>query len=143
MKLAWKLNHIFISHRTLNQGQYDWRRRGYDRYLIEKYNSADSSQYYSNWGCQDSLLLFFLWRHFAQKKPQALFKYLNTPKKHNKEHKQLSFRCKAMNFYSNICLKKYSWYKMQWITFCLNISLLKKQDVTSNFHQNNKPKKHK
>ena len=27
--------------------------------------------------------------------------------------------------------------------FLLNISLLKKQDVMSNFYQNNKPKKHK
>ena len=55
---------------------------------------------------------FFLSRYFAQKNAQALFKYLNTLKKHNKEHKQLSFRCKAMNFCSNICLKKYSWHKM-------------------------------
>ena len=51
---------------------------------------------------------YYLLRYFAQKNTQALFKYLNTPKKHNKEHKQLSFRCKAMNFCSNICLKKYS-----------------------------------
>ena len=51
---------------------------------------------------------FFLLRNFAQRNRQALFKYLNTPKKHNKEHKKLSFRCKAMNFCSNICLKKYS-----------------------------------
>ena len=29
---------------------------------------------------------FFLSRYFAQKNTQALFKYLNTPKKHNKEH---------------------------------------------------------
>ena len=49
---------------------------------------------------------FFLSRYFAQKNTQALFKYRNTPKKHNKEHKKLSFRCKAMNFCSNICLKK-------------------------------------
>ena len=49
---------------------------------------------------------YFLLRYFAQKKTQALFKYLNTLKKHNKEHKQFSFRCKAMNFCSNICLKK-------------------------------------
>ena len=55
---------------------------------------------------------YFLSRYFAQKNTQALFKYLNTLKKHNKEHKQLSFRCKAMNFCSNICLKKYSWHKM-------------------------------
>ena len=48
---------------------------------------------------------FLLSRYFAQRNKQALFKYLNTLKKHNKEHKQLSFRCKAMNFFSNICLK--------------------------------------
>ena len=30
---------------------------------------------------------------------------------------------------------------MQSITFCLNIFLLKKQDVMGNFHQNNKLKK--
>ena len=28
----------------------------------------------------------------TKKHTQALFKYLNTPKKHNKAHKQLSFR---------------------------------------------------
>ena len=41
------------------------------------------------------------------KNTKALFRYLNTLKKHYKEHKQLSFKCKAMNFCSNICLKKY------------------------------------
>ena len=55
-----------------------------------------------------------------KKNTQALFKYLNTPKKHNKQlspnkynkkkqlspNKQLSFRCKAMSFCSNIDLKK-------------------------------------
>ena len=51
---------------------------------------------------------YYLSRYFAQKNAQALFKYLNTPKKHNKAHKQLLFRCKAINFCSNICLKKYS-----------------------------------
>ena len=50
---------------------------------------------------------YFLSRYFAQKNTQALFKYLNTLRKRNKEHKQLSFRCKAMNFCSNMCLKKY------------------------------------
>ena len=55
---------------------------------------------------------YFLSRYFAQKNTPALFKYLNTPKKYNKEHKQLLFRCKAMNLCSNICLKKYSWHKM-------------------------------
>ena len=48
---------------------------------------------------------FFLLRYFAQKNTQAFFKYLNALKKHKKEHKQLSFRCKAMNFCSNTCLK--------------------------------------
>ena len=48
---------------------------------------------------------FFLSRYFAQKNTQALFEYLNTLKKHNKKHKQLSFRCKTMNFCSNKCLK--------------------------------------
>ena len=70
------------------------------------------------------IIIIILPRYFAKKNSEGLFKYRNTPKKHNKEHKQLSFRCKAMNF-------------------CLNISLLKKQDVMSNFHQNNKPEKHK
>ena len=50
---------------------------------------------------------YYLLRYFAQKSTQTLFKYLNTPKKYIKQHKQLSFRCKAMNFCSNICLKKY------------------------------------
>ena len=50
---------------------------------------------------------YFIKIFCTQKKhTQALFKYLNTPKKQNKEHKQLSFRCKAINFCSNICLKK-------------------------------------
>ena len=48
---------------------------------------------------------FFLSRYFAQKNTQALFEYLNTLKKHNKKHKQLSFRCKAINVCSNIYLK--------------------------------------
>ena len=51
---------------------------------------------------------YYLSRYFAQKNTQALFEYLNTLKKHNKKHKQLSFRCKAINFCSNICLKTYS-----------------------------------
>ena len=55
---------------------------------------------------------YFLSKYFAKKNTQALFKYLTTPKKHNKEHKLLSFRYKAMNFCSNICLKKYSRHKM-------------------------------
>ena len=41
---------------------------------------------------------FFIKIFCIEKKTQALFKYLNTPKKHNKAHKQLSFRCKAINF---------------------------------------------
>ena len=48
---------------------------------------------------------YFLSRYFAQKNTQALFEYLNTLKKHNKKHKQLSFRCKAINVCSNIYLK--------------------------------------
>ena len=44
---------------------------------------------------------FFLLRYFAQKNTQALFKYLNTLKKHNKEHIQMQ----TMNFCLNICLK--------------------------------------
>ena len=48
---------------------------------------------------------YFLSRYFAQKNTQALFEYLNTLKKHNKKHKQLSFRCRTMNFCSNTCLK--------------------------------------
>ena len=35
--------------------------------------------------------IFFI-KTFCTKKTQALFKFLNTPKKHNKAHKQLSFR---------------------------------------------------
>ena len=35
-------------------------------------------------------LLFY--KDILHKKTQVLFKYLNTPKKHNKAHKQLSFR---------------------------------------------------
>ena len=54
------------------------------------------------------LFIFFYQDILHKKNTQALFKYLNTPKKHNKAYKQLSFRCKAMNFCSNICLKKYS-----------------------------------
>ena len=42
---------------------------------------------------------YFFYQDILHKEnTQALFKYLNTLKKHNKEHKQLSFRCKAMNF---------------------------------------------
>ena len=41
---------------------------------------------------------FFIKIFCIEKKTQALFKYLNTPKKHNKAHKQLPFRCKAINF---------------------------------------------
>ena len=74
----------------------------------ENDNVNDIKQY-SNWFIRTVYYCyFFLSIYFAQKNTQALFKYLNTPKKHNKEHKQLSFRCKAMNFCSNICLKKYS-----------------------------------
>ena len=40
-----------------------------------------------------------------KKNTQALFKHLNTLKKHNKAHKQLSFKYKAINFYSNMRLK--------------------------------------
>ena len=35
---------------------------------------------------------FFIKIFCTQKNTQALFKYLNTPKKHNKAHKKLSFR---------------------------------------------------
>ena len=48
--------------------------------------------------------MFFYKKYFKYKK--HTFKYLTIPKKHNKACKQLSFRCKAMNFCSNICLKK-------------------------------------
>ena len=55
-------------------------------------------------------VLFFFNKIFCTKKTkkntQALFKYLNTPKKHNKQHKQLSFRCKAMNVLLKYRLKK-------------------------------------
>ena len=39
----------------------------------------------------ETIYLFFI-KIFCIKNTQALFKYLNTPKKHNKAHKQLSFR---------------------------------------------------
>ena len=39
------------------------------------------------------IYLFFLYKDILHKKnTQALFKYLHTPKKHNKALKQLSFR---------------------------------------------------
>ena len=37
-------------------------------------------------------LCFFYKDILHKSNTQALFKYLNTPKKHNKAHKQLSFR---------------------------------------------------
>ena len=53
------------------------------------------------------IVIIFFKMFFAQiKNTQALFKYLNTPKKHNKQNKQLSFRCKAMNFLLKYRLKK-------------------------------------
>ena len=37
--------------------------------------------------------IYFLYKDILHKKThKLLFKYLNTPKKHNKAHKQLSFR---------------------------------------------------
>ena len=50
---------------------------------------------------------FFIKIFCTKENTQALFKYLNTLKKDNKKHKQFSFRCKPMNFCSNICLKIY------------------------------------
>ena len=38
------------------------------------------------------LFIIFFNKDILHKKTQALFKYLNTRKKHNKAHKQLSFR---------------------------------------------------
>ena len=38
------------------------------------------------------LFIYLFYKDILHKKTQALFKYLNTPKKHNKAHKQLSFR---------------------------------------------------
>ena len=64
-------------------------------------------------------VLFFLLKYFAQKKTHKLHSnILIHLKRHNKQHKQLSFRCKAdvssfrWTFCSNIDLKKYSWHKM-------------------------------
>ena len=49
---------------------------------------------------------YFFYQDILHKKnTQALFKHLNTLKKHNKAHKQLSFKYKAINFYSNMRLK--------------------------------------
>ena len=50
---------------------------------------------------------FFIKIFCTQKKnTQALFKYLNTLKKHNKAHKQLLFKCKAINVLLKYTLKK-------------------------------------
>ena len=38
------------------------------------------------------LFIYFIKMFCIKENTQALFKYLNTPKKHNKVHKQLSFR---------------------------------------------------
>ena len=56
---------------------------------------------------------YYFYQDVLHKKTHKLYSNISIHlKKHNKEHKQLSFRCKAMNFCSNICLKKYSWHKM-------------------------------
>ena len=52
-------------------------------------------------------VLFFLLKHFAHKKIQKLYSnILIHLKKHNKQHKQLSFRYKAMNFLLKYRLEK-------------------------------------
>ena len=52
-------------------------------------------------------VLFFLLKYFAQKKTHKLYSnILIHLKKHNKQHKQLSFRCKAMNILLKYRLKK-------------------------------------
>ena len=52
-------------------------------------------------------VLFFLLKYFAQKNPHKLYSnILIHLKKHNKQHKQLSFRYKAMNLLLKYRLKK-------------------------------------
>ena len=74
------------------------------------------------------IYLFFFYKDILHKKnTQALIKYLNRPKEHNKAHKKLSFRYDAYK------------HKKKQITFRLNIFIhLKKH--TSNFHLDIMPK---
>ena len=52
------------------------------------------------------VFFFFLLKYFAQKEHKLYSNILIHLKKHNKQHKQLSFRCKAMNFLLKYRLKK-------------------------------------
>ena len=55
-----------------------------------------------------TVLLFFI-KIFCTKKTRKLYSnILIELQKHNKQHKQLSLRCKAMNFLLKYRLKKYS-----------------------------------
>ena len=52
------------------------------------------------------IVFFFLLKYFAQKEHKLYSNILIHLKKHNKQHKQLSFRCKTMNFLLKHRLKK-------------------------------------